>query len=484
MTSLAPVSLNQNRVSRSLFQCRAFTFHPWIAAIIAMVLCGSADLEAAAESRLLAATFRVDVTPQIGNGPCVGCMPKIDRIEHPLELRGLLLKSGDLTCVMAAVDFCGISNSSDEQIRDAMAAAAGTTRERVALQSLHQHSAPIIDADAVRILHGEDSAELKQHLQFTQKVSSDTAKAIRKAAGELRPVTRIIATRATVDRVASNRRVPQPDGSISVRTSLTRELNIRNAPEGLIDPWLRTLTLMDGEEKIVQLHYYATHPQTFYGDARVSWDAVGMARDRHEKTTKIFQIYFTGCGGNITVGKYNDGTQGAREELASRIQDAMERSSGAVPDNIVELSSLTADQITWKSSPIRFTVREDGPFHPDALRQQLDRKQPFSSRLTASMFSSFGERLRNGHVGQATRLRIGNIAIVHLPGEPFVEFQLFAQRNAAADSFVCVAGYGDCGVWYYGPDHIFTDRGGFEQTWSLTGPCEKKVMKAIEELVR
>lgn len=82
-------------------------------------------------------------------------------------------------------------------------------------------------------------------------------------------MTKIVASKAKVDRVASNRRVPQPDGSIAVRASVTREAAVRDAPEGLIDPWLRTLTFFDDDRKLVQLHYYATHLQTFYGDSRV-----------------------------------------------------------------------------------------------------------------------------------------------------------------------------------------------------------------------
>jgi len=110
-------------------------------------------------------------------------------------------------------------------------------------------------------------------------------------------------------------------------------------------------------------------------------------------------------------------------------------------------------------------------------------KTTITTRLTAAMFSGFGQRLRDGYIAQATRLRIGNIDIVNLPGEPFVEFQLFAQQVAAKNSFTCVAGYGECGVWYYGPDSIFTDRGGCEQTWSLTGPCQRKVEAALTTLL-
>jgi len=467
---------------------------------------GSAMTVSAAEPTLKLATFRIDVTPPIGDGPCVGCMPKVTSIEHPLELRGVVLRAGNETFVLSAIDFCGICNTSDEFIRDAMARAAETTRARVALQSLHQHTAPILDIDAVRFLHGDNSAPLIQHRQFTEDISRRAAEAITKAVTALQPVTRIVGSRAKVDRVASNRRVPQPDGSIGVRASVTREPAIRDAPEGLIDPWLRTLTFCDGARPLVQLHYYATHPQSFYGDARVSWDTVGIARERLEKSSGVSQIYFTGCGGNVTLGKYNAGNRASREELSQRLLDAMTRSAriavtattvsphdaanaaeqAAEPrvDAIVQIASLKPEDIAWAEAPLKFTVREDGVFHPDTLLKQLAPDQPFQVRLTAAMFSGFFERLRGGYVAQAARLRIGAIDVVHLPGEPFVEFQLFAQRQAAQKSFTCVAGYGECGVWYYGPDQIFTDRGGYEQTWSLTQPCQQSVEAALTKLLQ
>ena len=443
---------------------------------------------AAADCRAIGAdltlsNFRVDVTPPIGDGPCVGCMPKVSSIEHPLEMRGIVLRSGDYSYVIAAIDFCGICNTSDEVLRDAMAKAAGTTRERVALQSLHQHSAPILDADAVRILHGEGSPELAKHIEYTNDIAQRTAIAIEGSLSDMKAVTRVVGTKATVEQVASNRRVPQPDGSIAVRASVTREPAVRDAAEGLVDPWLRTVSFFCGDQTLVQLHYYATHPQTFYGDARISWDCVGMARQQFENESGVPQIYFTGCGGNITVGKYNDGTRAAREQLASRLHDAMVRSSKAKPDVALDVASLKPSDVAWATAPIRFTVREDGAFNPGLLQSQLAPEQGFSTRLTAAMFSGFGQRLRDGYIARASRLRLGELDILHLPGEPFVEFQLYAQEQVAKSSFACVAGYGECGVWYYGPDRIFTDRGGYEQTWSLTGPCEAEVKSAITALL-
>ncbi len=465
-----------------LLQCSRTSRMVCNVSCLLLILIAAADCRAIGADLTLA-NFRVDVTPPIGDGPCVGCMPKVSSIEHPLELRGIVLRSGDDSYVIAAIDFCGICNTSDEVLRDAMAKAAGTTRERVALQSLHQHSAPILDVEAVKILHGEVSPELARHVQFTNEIAQRTAIAIQSSLSEMKTVTRVVGTKAIVEHVASNRRVPQPDGSIAVRASVTREPDVRAAPEGLVDPWLRTVSFFGGDQTLVQLHYYATHPQTFYGDARVSWDCVGMARQQFQNESGVPQIYFTGCGGNITVGKYNDGTRAARDQLTSRLHDAMVRSSAAKPEVALDVANLKPTDVAWATAPIRFTVREDGAFNPRLLQSQLAPEQGFSTRLTAAMFSGFGQRLRDGYIAQASRLRIGELEIMHLPGEPFVEFQLYAQEQAAKSSFVCVAGYGECGVWYYGPDQIFTDRGGYEQTWSLTGPCEAEVKSAISTLL-
>ena len=289
----------------------------------------------AAEPVLQLATFRADVTPPIGDGPCVGFMPKVASVEHPLELRGIVLRANGQTFVIAALDYQGLCNSSDEEFRKRMAEAAGTTPGRVALQSLHQHSAPVLDADAV--LHGDDSEPLRQQLAFTTQMAERAAAAIREALPKLKPVVRVVGSRAKAARLALNRQVPQPDGSLLVRGSGTRDPKLQEAPEGLIDPCLRTVTFFDDERPIqsrgslreptldrgaiqdfrplVQLHYYATHPMSFYGDARISWDVPGLARQRLEQETGVFQIDFTGCGGNIGMGKYNDATRAAREQL-------------------------------------------------------------------------------------------------------------------------------------------------------------------------
>src|SRR5262249_28043858 len=106
--------------------------------------------------------------------------------------------------------------------------------------------------------------------------------------------------------------------------SATRDQKLRDQPEGIIDPWLKTLSFWNKDRAVAALSFYATHPMSYYGKGGVSADFVGMAR-KHRQTDEpdVFQIYLSGCSGNVTAGKYNDGSPENRPVLANRMYQAM-----------------------------------------------------------------------------------------------------------------------------------------------------------------
>jgi hypothetical protein len=66
---------------------------------------------------------------------------------------------------------------------------------------------------------------------------------------------------AKVDQVASIRRILGPDGRVRfTHTSATKNPDARAEPEGLIDPWLKTLRFWNGGQPLAALHSSATHP--------------------------------------------------------------------------------------------------------------------------------------------------------------------------------------------------------------------------------
>ena len=109
------------------------------------------SLSVAAAPRFTVAPFFADVTVPIGHG-MMGGYWKAKSVVDPLYAKGVVLSGGDKPVVFVSVDWCEIRNASFDRWREALARAAGTTRERVLVSAIHQHEAPVTDLEAQRIL--------------------------------------------------------------------------------------------------------------------------------------------------------------------------------------------------------------------------------------------------------------------------------------------------------------------------------------------
>ncbi len=82
-----------------------------------------------------------------------------------------------------------------------------------------------------------------------------------------------------------------------------------------------------------------------------------------------------------------------------------------------------------------------------------------------------------------TCLDFGKVLVLHLPGEPFIEYQLKAQ-GLRKDATVCVAGYGDGGPGYIPTAKAYLE-GGYEPTVALAAPQgEAMLHQAMAKLLK
>jgi len=81
-------------------------------------------------------------------------------------------------------------------------------------------------------------------------------------------------------------------------------------------------------------------------------------------------------------------------------------------------------------------------------------------------------------------LHLGDdVRLLHLPGEAFVEYQLFAQQQNP-DAFIATAGYGDGAPGYIPLEKSFAE-GGYEPTWAFVAlETERQLKTAIIELLK
>ncbi len=235
------------------------------------------------ESALRIATFDVDATPPVGSPVAYA---RVRSVVDPLRAKGVvLLPGGQQPIVICVLDWIGIANGSHDWWRQGLAAAAGTTPERVALHTVHQHDGPQCDVSAIALFTQASQADPHFDITFVQRVKGAVEQAIRDGLKSPGTVTHVGVGKGKVEQVASNRRLLGPDGKVAkVRYSSCRDPEAIAAPEGLIDPYLRLVSFWHDEQALACLAYYATHPMSYYGQGDVSAEFVGLAAQRGKKS--------------------------------------------------------------------------------------------------------------------------------------------------------------------------------------------------------
>jgi hypothetical protein len=423
------------------------------------------------------AVFDVDATPPVGSEMAYDPVKRLD--EMTLRCRGIALFGSGKPIVLCAVDWLGIANEGHDAFCDALAEAAGTTPDRVAVHTLHQHDAPECDFTAERIVHELKVTKYGRYDgTYQRQVIRRAADALRAALGAAQPVTHYGWGAADVKQVASNRRILGPDGRVRAeRYTATKDPAIRAEPEGTIDPQISLLSFWNGSKPLAVLSYYACHPQSYYRTGVPSPDFPGIARFiRGQTAPEALHVHFNGAGGNIGAGKYNDGAHENRMVLALRLADGMKRAWEAT-----ERHPLSAGQLGWETVPVRLPAAA----HLDEAKLIATiHMQPARGPIAGPDQLAWLRRAETGRPIDVACLRVDTVRVLHMPGELFVEYQL-AAKAMRPDLHVAMAAYGE-----YGPDYIGTaaayKQGGYETSptsSNVDARAEPILMAAMKKLL-
>ncbi|MFC2087373.1 hypothetical protein ACFLSA_04360 [Bacteroidota bacterium] len=415
---------------------------PVIFIMIQLIFCGSFSKSYASgvgeTNTYQLSTFEIDVTPPMDYKLNYGKVLKT--YDLGLRAKGIILLGSGQPIVLVAIDWIGISNESHDAFRIGIANAAGTIPERVAVQALHQHDAPW--------------GNLENHYVQESLIRLETE--IRKSMQHPQEVTHIGFGEAEVYKIASNRRIlsENKDTVRAMRYTSCPNPSLRAEPEGTIDPMVSLISFWNDDKPLAVLTSYATHPQSYAGTNAPNPDFPGIARFmRQLAVPDALHIHFTGAGGNIGAGKYNDGSHENRVIFANRLADGMQRAWDASQKNINTISL-----INWTAESVALP--------PDTID---------GSRAYIKYYKGGGKLCLQC-------LKVNNTRMLFLPGELFVEYQL-AAKNMRPDLFVAVAAYGNCGTGYV-PTAIAFERGGYEPSAAnVTADAEEILMNAMKVLL-
>jgi len=420
-----------------------------------------------AQGTLRAGVARVDITPPPGielwgysnrSGPATGTL-------DPLYARVLVLSDARQTVALVTLDLGRTFGPPQiAWVRDRVRRDHHVNE--VMLIASHTHSGPVIDDDYAAGVP-----------DWEQRALERIAGAIGEASGRL--VTARIGVGFGQSIIGHNRRVVQSDGSVRM---LWR--NSTNQQTGLVDPGVGVIRVDDARgNAMAVLVNYACHPVVFGPDnLRYSADYPGAMAEYVE--TELSQ---NGAARPICFF-----LQGAPGDINPTVDKT------PLPENAEEEMRIVGRQLGREVVRVVRTITTESPVNPEVafVTEELRFRNRWDlEKLRARLTTTYGERLAARYeryivpemATPVTTLVINKqIAIVGLPGEPFVGLQLLLkQRSPLAATFLC--GYTN-GYYGYFPTMSAAVSGGYGANTFVTrvevGAGERMIDRGLIHIYR
>ncbi|HUT73466.1 MAG TPA: hypothetical protein VM221_01370 [Armatimonadota bacterium] len=401
---------------------------------------------ATAAGPLRAGAAQVEITPPAGAhlAGSIGRFRPAQSVLDPLYAKALVLERGDRKLCLLTLDVTIITRPWTEHIR-AAAAELGFAHDAVMVHAIQTHSAPsvghfMLDDDFPNVpaefewLRGGET-------RFAERAAQGAIEAIRHADDCLQPV-QVGAGSAVNDRLAFNRRGVTRDGTAIMPwlySSLQHPLGPTDVRylEGPTDPEVGAVCLRDADGRMVAMVLHHTcHPVNVFTHlpnlvVSADWPGAWAEEMRRIYGPDCVPLVINGCCGNINPWPPFEPDFVCDHRRMGR---ELAETAGRIIERMMFREEETLDS---RRREVPLAIREVAPEALAAAREALaghsqppwadDERTAVSGEwISASQLVSVDLlRRREPEMPYEIQvLRVGDIAIVGLPGEPFVEGQL------------------------------------------------------------
>lgn len=407
-------------------------------------------------NQLSAGVAMVDITPPAGThlaGSGAGDHRPAQAVIEPLYAKAIVFEAGGRRVCLVILDLTIVTGDYTDRIRGAICERTGIERDAIMVQATQTHSAPSLGYFMLDPDFPLETSEETEYLRGAERAYGDRAAAAAveaavEAAGRLQPA-RIGLGRGVSGDLAFNRRGIRRDGTIFMPRPLGRErqpFGISDVCylEGPIDPEVGVCCVQDMDSKpLAFLLHYTCHPVNAYGNsetflaASADWPGAWSMETQQAFGADAVPLVVNGCCGNINPwhpfdADFRPDHQRMGRELSSlseRIVHDMTFAGKAALDTQIERIGLPFREIPDKRLREVAAILDEHPRPPRQADGQVDPRW-FRAASTRSVELC---RQRDGAFSyEIQAFRIGDLCIVGLPGEPFVEGQLALKVNSAA----------------------------------------------------
>jgi neutral ceramidase len=385
---------------------------------------------------LSAGAGQADVTPAMGIQIAgdIGRYRPVEQIRDPLFVRALVLQSGGETACIITADLNSISERHAAAMRQWVSDYLGTRPEAVMVHATQTHSAPVVgnemlsdDFPLPSDLWWLRGADERYHGPFYDGFKA----AVKQARESLRPAT-LKAVRGIDGRVAFNRRYILRDGTHRSQPGRCYSEILR--PEGPADPEVGVAVVEDGAGKtLAALLHHTCHPCHGYPHRWISadWPGFWSQAVRYHFGGSCVALTLNGFCGNILHGNPLD--PDSRSNIYLMGERLMETTRRILPD----LKPLAGVPLVCSSRVLPIPMRKlsaaeverartlikehPGPMWKDEARTNIEWDWVYA---LATLDLAEKQKKRQVFDYEVQVFRIGDLAVVGCPGEPFVEAQL------------------------------------------------------------
>ena len=395
----------------------------------------------------------IDITPPLGThlaGSGMGEHRPAQKILDPLYAKVMVAQAKDAKLCIITLDTLAVTLPYTRAIRES-AVALGFEPHAVMVHSLQNHSAPscgalMLDPDFPLDLRPDQEHITGSEAAYTKQAVAGATRAIQEANDALTPV-QVAMGHAVRDDLAFNRRGVMRGGNICMPWPFTSDAKPLGPTdivymEGPADPQVGVWCAQSaaGDVAAMLLHF-TCHPVNVFAREKntvcADWPGAWSAKVKDQNSLMCPPMVINGCCGNVNpwpafTPNFTPDHVRMGNELADTTQAVIE-----------SLSFADVDSIDWHFDKIPLAYRDIPNDRQDQVNRILAEhptlKLQDNGEVDPTWFHAAStksiELCRNREpqfMYEIQVCRIGDMAIISLPGEPFVEGQLEIKTRSPA----------------------------------------------------
>lgn len=420
-----------------------------------------------------------DITPPLGVNLAGHFITRpANEVHDPLNAIAVVLDDGTSRVALVATDLVGVNADLVGEARELISAQTGIPPQAVMIWGTHTHAGPVLGS---REWHAQDN-------ETRELLPRQIAGCVAAAAGRMQPVT-LRFGRGHEDRIAFNRRYRMRDGSVATNPGVGNPAVA--AVDGPIDPEVGVLFFDAEDGPLGAIVNHGCHLDVL-GNSNFQYSA-DFPWAMREALKTAYGPQFTAVFANGPCGNINHINVFAKERQGGFDHcRVMGRTlAGEVMKVDYSAEPIACEPLWYRSETVplklrRFTEEEIAEFHRILEDPDLQAKQVSSGNFERGRAERALAIVKAGITTSDAEVQViglGDVALVAIPGEYFVEFGL--QIKAASEAAVTLVIELANGSIGYIPTAEALAEGGYEGSSAKFSPDAGQMLAdAALEMIR